>query len=54
MSNYPEGISATINDPRSPLYIEAPECEECNSYLEVHEDADEDGAYKYTLCPECG
>jgi len=53
MSNYPAGCENTTDDPRSPFYIEPPECDECGGGLIVDVDCDEEGFHNVTHCEVC-
>lgn len=51
--NYPDNIGGDTSDPRSPFYIEPPECDECGQELSIDVDCDEDGPYTVTHCKNC-
>ena len=53
MSNYPAGCENTTDDPRSPFYVDPPECDECGGGLIVDVDCDEEGFHNVTHCEVC-
>jgi hypothetical protein len=51
MDNYPDDIAMFNNDPRSPLYEQPPECDECGEELALDVDCDDEGYFvAFSVC----
>lgn len=51
MESYPDNIGTDTSDPRSPLYIAPPECDECGG--DLLSSCDEEGFLINFYCEDC-